>query len=214
MIPAMIANPSSGIREFPLLLRGVACVLGGVTLFSGLDLVIEAGGAVAVRGPAGAGKSALLRLLAGVISPAAGEIVWADGRTPRQVPERALSVGREDALKPALTVAENLGFWSAFLDLRAWPRGGDPFGTWILADVPVAALSAGQRRCVALTRLALAETGLWLLDDPGAGLDGTARHRLADLVARHRARGGAVAFSGDLAIPGAREIALGEGAAS
>jgi heme exporter protein A len=200
---------------FPLILRGVGYARGEAAVLSGVDLVVEAGGLNVLRGANGAGKTTLLHLLAGLIRPSAGVATWADGARPAQVPERAVLIGHQDALKPALTVAENLNFWSRFCGLaeNPWPRGSDPFAVWAHADVAARALSAGQKRRVALTRLAFSASPLWLLDEPGTALDAGARRIVWELVAAHRRRGGAVAVAmhGDATPADAVEITLGGG---
>ncbi len=200
---------------FPLILRGVGYARGEAAVLGGVDMVVEAGSLSILRGANGAGKTTLLRLLAGLVRPAAGAAAWADGARPARVPERAILIGHQDALKSALTVAENLDFWSGFSGLAEtpWPRGSDPFSVWAHADVPVRALSAGQRRRAALTRLAFSSAPLWLLDEPTTALDAAARRIVWELVAAHRRRGGAVvvAMHGETTPEGAAELTLGGG---
>lgn len=201
-------------QPFPLILRDAACARGEAQVFSGLDLAVEAGGLWLVRGVNGAGKTTLLRLLAGLLRPARGAALWGDGRTPRAAPERALLVGHQNALKPALSVAENLGFWARFLGVAEmpWPQASDPFGVWALADVPVRTLSAGQKRRVSLTRLAFARAPLWLLDEPTTALDAAGQRVVWELIALHRRRGGAVVVTTHAkgTVEGANELVLGE----
>ncbi len=201
-------------QAFPLILRDVACARGEARVFGGLDLAVEAGGLWLVRGANGAGKTTLLRLLAGLLKPAGGAALWGDGRAPRTVPERAVLVGHQEALKPALSVAENLGFWARFHGVteNPWPHASDPFGVWALADVPVRALSAGQKRRVSLTRLAFARAPLWLLDEPTTALDAAGQRIVWELVALHRRRGGAAVVTTHAkgTVDGANELVLGE----
>src|SRR5215470_5315458 len=128
--------------------RGLKCVRGGRELFSGLDFQSAAGEALAVTGPNGSGKTSLLRLIAGLLSPAGGSIELAGGDAELTLPEQAHYLGHRDALKPALSVMENLSFWRDFL-------GGEPgdsaesltrVGLDHAAHLPAAFLSAGQRR--------------------------------------------------------------------
>lgn len=214
----MLGNPFSTplpIDPFPLILRGVAHARGEALVLSEIDMTIDAGGLTVVRGANGAGKTTLLRLLAGLVRPMSGAVAWADGTRPAAAPERAVLVGHLDALKPALTVAENLDFWCGFQGLaeNPWPRASDPFAVWAYADVPVRALSAGQKRRVALTRLGFSAAPLWLLDEPATALDAAARRVVWELVAAHRRRGGAavVAMHGEATPPEAVEITLGGG---
>ena len=190
------------------------CRRGGRVVFEGLDFALDAGGLLLLTGRNAAGKSSLLRLMAGLLAPAAGSLSW-DGRPVAEDAEahraRLRYVGHLDALKPALTAAENLSFWA---DL--W-GGGDPlaaldaFGLRALADQPARFLSAGQKRRANLARLALAPADLWLLDEPATALDAETTERLRQLIARHRDAGGMAVISthGDLGLPGAISLDLG-----
>lgn len=194
--------------------HGLACLRGERLVFRDLSIAAAPGAALVLTGPNGAGKSSLLRLVAGLLKPAAGRILW-DGADVRDDPEafraRLVYVGHQDAVKPALGVAENLAFWA-----RAG-GGGDPaaalgaVGLEGLAAMPASVLSAGQRRRLNLARLALAPRDLWLLDEPAVTLDAASVARLAALVAAHRARGGmvVVATHGDLSLPDAVRLELG-----
>jgi heme exporter protein A len=181
-------------------LLGVACDRGGRRLFEGLDLALEPGGAALVTGPNGAGKSSLIRLAAGLLRPAAGEV--------RRDSPVALA-DEAQALDPKLSLARALGFW-ARLD------GGDPaeamaaMGLASLADVPVRILSTGQRKRASLARVLASGAPLWLLDEPGNGLDADGERRLEAAIAAHRGQGGAVlaASHQPLALPGAASVAL------
>ncbi|MGK7866393.1 heme ABC exporter ATP-binding protein CcmA [Falsiroseomonas sp. E2-1-a20] len=192
--------------------RDLACWRGDRAIFAGLSFTLEAGGALLLLGANGAGKSSLLRLLAGLIPAAEGQLLW-DGqdaladRVGHAARLRYLS--HQDALKPSLSAAENLRFYA-----RLW--GGDveaalaAVGLAELADLPARVLSSGQKRRLALARLALAPVPLWLLDEPTVGLDAASVARLGGLLAIHRAAGGAVlaATHLPLPLPGARELAL------
>jgi len=213
----MFGNPFSAAlppAPFPLMLRDAACWRGETEVFAGLDMAVDGGALWLIRGDNGAGKTTLLRLLAGLLPAARGAVAWGDGQSPRRVPERALLIGHADALKPALTVGENLAFWSGFAGLAdsPWPQASDPFGVWAYADVPLRALSAGQRRRVALTRLAFSAAPLWLLDEPVTALDALGQRTMWELVAAHRRRGGAVVATTHAAanLPDAQEMTLGE----
>jgi heme exporter protein A len=205
----------------------LTCIRGERIVFSGLNFALEAGDALVLTGPNGSGKSSLLRLMAGLLTPAAGRLAW-DGEGVGEDPEshhaRLHYVGHLDAVKPALTVAENLGFWA---DLH---RGGgaaaeavdsgaaeavktaateavdtgatDPvdaalavFAMERLATLPARYLSAGQRRRVNLARVVAAPAPLWLLDEPTTALDAQATARLEAAIAGHRGDGGMVAVA-------------------
>lgn len=198
----------------------LSCLRGERMVFSGLGFAIEAGGALVLRGPNASGKSSLLRLMAGLLAPAAGRLAW-DGAPVADDIEahhrRLRYVGHLDAVKPALTVAENLRFWAALglgrADAGAVASALDAFGMAHLGDVPGRYLSAGQRRRLNLARLLAGDAALWLLDEPSTALDEDATRRLEAAIARHRNQGGmaVVATHADLAIAEARVLALGGG---
>jgi heme exporter protein A len=170
-------------------------VRGGRVVFASLSFALALGDALLLRGPNGAGKSSLLRLLAGLLEPAAGALSW-DGRPVRADPAahrgRLHLIGHRNAIKSALTVRENLAFAIAVLGASAEgiDRALARFDLAALEGVPARYLSAGQRRRLALARLLAAARPLWLLDEPDAGLDAANRAHLAGAIARHRAEGG------------------------
>src|SRR6266446_8166096 len=130
--------------------RGVRCVRGGREVFSGLDFEASSGEAVAVTGPNGAGKTSLLRLIAGLLTMADGSIDLEGGKAEMTLPEQAHYLGHRDALKPALSVMENLCFWRNFMGGVAFDAA-ESLATESLAAVgldhalrlPAAYLSAG-----------------------------------------------------------------------
>ncbi|PYF02126.1 heme exporter protein A [Rhodopseudomonas faecalis] len=174
--------------------QGLRCVRGGREVFAALDFSAESGEAVAVVGPNGAGKTSLLRLIAGLLQPAAGTITLHGGDDEMSLAEQAHYLGHRDALKPALSVAENLDFWQRFL-------GGEPadaaeslsaVGLAHIAHLPAAYLSAGQRRRLSIARLIAVRRPLWLLDEPTSALDTAGQQMFARVVAGHLAGGGLV----------------------
>ena len=172
---------------------------GGRRLFSGLSFEAGAGAALIVTGPNGAGKSSLLRAIAGLLTVAAGEIRLESGEAERSVGEQAHYLGHADALKGALTAGENLAFWAAMLGADRPPTAPlsvagalERVGLAHVMHFPVAALSAGPRRRVALARLLVAYRRLWLLDEPTAALDSAAQARLAEIMRAHLASGGLI----------------------
>ncbi|MEK9673214.1 MAG: heme ABC exporter ATP-binding protein CcmA [Rhodospirillaceae bacterium] len=178
--------------------RGLACVRGGRRVFDRLNMTLKAGGALVLRGPNGSGKSSLLRLMAGLLHPAEGQIAW-DSAPVADDPEahraRLCYVGHLDAQKPALTLRENLAFWAEIQGGGDVGRALDAFALTALADQPARFLSAGQRRRANLARLALAPRALWLLDEPATALDQETRLRLNALIADLRRTGGMVVVS-------------------
>jgi heme exporter protein A len=192
--------------------RDLACWRSERLVFEDVCFALAPGGALLLTGANGAGKSSLLRVLAGLLPAAEGELLW-DGADALADPvghgERLCYLGHQDALKPALSAAENLSFF-------ARRRGGKvaealaALGLEALADLPARVLSSGQKRRLALARLALAPAPLWLLDEPSVGLDAASVERLGPLFAAHRARGGMIVTATHLPLPlpAARELRL------
>jgi heme exporter protein A len=177
-----------------LSVNNLACERGERRIFEDVSFALGSGEALVITGRNGAGKSSLLDLLAGRLHPAAGTIVL-DGAGERSLAECLHYVGHRDALKGALTTQENLAFAQNFLgDPRLSPRDAlEAVGLAHAAGLPVAYLSAGQRRRVALARLLVAHRPLWLLDEPTAALDAASQDTLRLLLERHRDGGGMIA---------------------
>ncbi|HEX4367376.1 MAG TPA: heme ABC exporter ATP-binding protein CcmA, partial [Rhodopila sp.] len=181
----------------------VAVFRGERLLLRDLSFTVASGGALVLAGPNGSGKSTLLRLLAGLVRPAAGRVSW-DGIDalvdPARHGRRVAYVGHQDAVKPGLTVTENLRFAAA---VSGRPIAGalSALGLEALADLPARMLSAGQKRRLALSRLALSDAPLWLLDEPTLGLDTGSIERFGRLLAAHRAGGGIVVAATHVPLP-------------
>jgi len=191
---------------------GLAAFRGERLVFRDLAFSVAAGGALLLTGPNGSGKSTLLRLLAGLLRPAAGQLSWNGENALADLPahaRRVVYVGHQDAVKPGLTAAENLRF-AARLAGGSEADALAAVGLVELADLPVRMLSAGQRRRLALSRLALSPAPLWLLDEPTLGLDTASVERFGGLLAAHRTLGGiAIAATHlPLPLPGAKELPL------
>ena len=173
---------------------GIRCVRGGREIFAGLDFEASAGEALAVVGRNGSGKTSLLRLIAGLLVPADGTIALDGGDAELTIPEQCHYLGHRDALKPALSVTENLSFWADFLGGERCD-GAESLSTVGLDHatlLPAAYLSAGQRRRLSLARLLTVRRPVWLLDEPTTALDVAGQDMFASLMRDHLARGGMI----------------------
>ena len=177
-----------------LVAEGLACSRGARRLFENLSFTLQAGRALIVTGPNGTGKSSLLRLLAGLSSPDAGKVRLEGAPEPEHFREQIHYLGHLDAHKLALSAAENLQFWRDLLGAPALtiPDALDEVGLSGLGRLPVAVLSAGQKRRLALARLLVANRPLWLLDEPTTALDASAQARFASLARAHMEKGGLI----------------------
>ncbi len=168
-----------------------------------------------MTGPNGAGKSSLLRALCGFLPLHAGGFALAGGDGERTLGEQAHYLGHADALKGALTAGENLAFWAGALggeaSREASRRALARVGLAHAIDFPARALSAGQKRRVALARLLVAHRPLWLLDEPTTALDAAAQAAFAAIMQSYLDEGGIVvaATHAPLGLIGARELKLG-----
>ena len=206
-----------GVSAAPMRLEasGLTCVRGGREVFSGLGFALSGGEAMLVTGRNGAGKSSLLRMVAGLLRIAGGRLALAGADPEKTVPEQAHYLGHQDALKPSLTVAENLAFWVRYLGGTEPPGPAlAAVGLAALADLPAAYLSAGQRRRLSMARLVAVNRPIWLLDEPTSTLDREAQDALAGLMRQHLAGGGLImaAAHGPIGLERARELRLGEAA--
>ena len=180
-------------------LNNLACRRGGRVLFADLDLRLEEGDAAVVTGPNGSGKSSLLRVIAGLIPPFIGEVLW-NGQNTRKNPDSFRSavryVGHSDGLQPALSVLDNLRFWANIYgsanNFGSLRRGLEAVGLADLMGLPANVLSAGQRRRLALARAVATNGKLWLLDEPTVALDTQSVEEIESIITDFRAAGGMV----------------------
>jgi len=193
--------------------RGIRCVRGGRDVFWGLEFEASSGEALAVTGANGSGKTSLLRMIAGLLTIAGGSIGLEGGANELTLAEQAHYLGHRDALKPALSVIENLSFWRDFL-------GGEAFdareslaavGLDHAVHLPAAYLSAGQRRRLSVARLLTVHRPIWLLDEPTNALDAAGQSMFAGLMGDHLGSGGLIvaATHAPLGIA-ARELRIGD----
>ncbi|MBI3703529.1 MAG: heme ABC exporter ATP-binding protein CcmA [Rhizobiales bacterium] len=191
----------------------LTCQRGGRTVFSGLYFSLSGGEAMMVVGRNGAGKSSLLRMIAGLICISAGRLDLSGGEADATLAEQAHYLGHQDALKPSLSVIENLRFWADFLGAAGATL--EPALAAVdltpLAYMPAAYLSAGQKRRLSIARLIAAKRPLWLLDEPTSALDVQSQDRLAGLMRSHLAGGGMImaATHGPIGLENARELRVG-----
>lgn len=198
------------------LINDIACRRGGRALFQNVSFTVESGAAVHLCGRNGVGKTSLLRILAGALPRAGGDISWRgedflkDGAAAHAT--RFSYMPADDGyLKAQETVDETLLFWIKLWNVKPERRGLAlaAVGLERLAARPVRVLSAGQRRRLSLARLVLRapqETPLWLADEPLAGLDAAGVALFFKALAGHLAAGGMAVIASHLPIPAAQEF--------
>jgi heme exporter protein A len=192
-----------------LIAEDLACRRGERLVFTGLSFRLPARGALMLTGANGSGKTSLLRLLATLMVPAEGRLLWGAAAVETDITgyrAQLRYVGHQDGVKPGLTPRETLSFWARLQGL-----GPDRVPTLIaaalaafaldeVADWPCRWLSAGQRRRLALARLIAAPASIWLLDEPTNALDHDNLLRLERAIARHRAAAGRVVVASHMPI--------------
>ncbi|MBC07074.1 heme ABC exporter ATP-binding protein CcmA [Thalassospira sp.] len=180
----------------------LTCLRGERLVFGGLSFSAKSGDAVMLRGRNGAGKSSLLRLMAGLLAPRSGALCWngeniSDDRAAHHA--RTHYLGHQDAIKPVLTVRDNLRLWGQLRGVAALEaaidRALNALQIHHLSRVTGRYLSSGQKRRTALARILIGDSHLWLLDEPTVGLDRESCAELAQLIAEFRANGGIVVYS-------------------
>ena len=191
--------------------ENLACERGGREVFAGLNFSLQSGEALLVTGRNGAGKSSLLRLIAGLVRISGGSLVLDGSASELSIPEQSHYLGHQDALKGSLSVAENLQFWANYLGGGKGQAALKRVGLASLSDLPAAYLSAGQKRRLSIARLAAVKRPLWLLDEPTSALDAAAQLELGKLMRAHLKGGGmiVVASHGPVGLPNARTLRLG-----
>jgi heme exporter protein A len=194
--------------------NSLQCSRGGRVLFSGLGFECEAGECIIVRGPNGAGKSTLMRAIAGFHYFDHGGIELVGTDPEKTLAELCHFVGHTNAIKPGLTVLENLRFMADFFEVSrpdAVDAALDAYNLMHLSYLPAGYLSAGR---VALARLSLAERPLWLLDEPTVSLDTASTAFLSGIINKHLSQGGLaiIATHTPLDVTAARILEIGSGA--
>ena len=198
--------PRTAMSEGQVSLRveNLACVRGLRVVFTDLNFALAGGGVLHVSGANGAGKTSLLRMIGGLLAPAAGTISLTDGAA---LAAQCHYLGHADGLKNTLTPRETIFYESRFLAPQSGDgaRAGEDLlafaGLLKQADQRIATLSAGQRRRLALTRLMAAPRRVWLLDEPYTALDGGGRELVDTLIRRQAEAGGLVILAAHEPVP-------------
>jgi heme exporter protein A len=189
------------------------CVRGSREIFRNVNFSLSSGQALGVLGPNGAGKSSLLRMVAGLLRVESGRLELEGSDPELTVPEQTHYLGHQDALKPSLSVAENLSFWARYLGNgdTGVTEALEAVGLAAIRDLPAGYLSAGQRRRLSIARLVAVRRPIWLLDEAAAALDQAAQARLIDLMRGHLAGGGLIlaATHAPLGLDAVQELRLG-----
>ncbi len=194
---------------------GLACRRGERVLFRDLRFAVSSGAMIEVTGANGAGKSSLLRMLAGLMQAEAGTITYSlNGKalTKDDEPSHNLIhyLGHFDGLKTQMTPLENLGFAARYFGGQTSAETAlARVGLSAQAELPVGYLSAGQRRRLSLARCLVLARPLWLLDEPASALDDAGKKLVGEIIAAHVAGGGIVlAATHERLVPHAEELRI------
>jgi heme exporter protein A len=187
---------------------------GGETIFSGIGFDLAEDESLMVTGPNGAGKSTLLRVIAGLLPVAQGSIRFEGGGEEwPTVGSASHYLGHQNAMKTALTIAENLRFWQEFSGSPHLAVGEalEMVGLGGLGHLPFGTLSTGQRRRAAIGKLLVSYRPVWLLDEPTAGLDKASEAQFAALMQAHLEDGGIIVAATHLplGLGGAKTLEMG-----
>ncbi|MBZ9656492.1 heme ABC exporter ATP-binding protein CcmA [Phyllobacterium lublinensis] len=189
---------------------------GGERIFSRLGFTVSAGNALLVTGPNGAGKSTLLRIIAGLLVQAEGTIRLETPPTTFETLAAATHyLGHLNAMKPVLSLDENLRFWRSFNGTGrcSIDEALELVNLAVIRHLPFGYLSTGQKRRAAIARLLISDRPLWLLDEPTAGLDKTSETQFTGLMQKHLAGGGIIVAATHLPLGlAAMELSLGTSA--
>lgn len=201
---------ANGPHTLQLVIEQLAVERGTRRVIDGLTIRVDSGMPTVLVGPNGAGKTTLIRTIAGLLQPAAGTMTLMGGDQEKDIAAEAHYVGHLNALKPSLTVEENLQFWARYLGGGAVASSTiddalEAFALTALAGIPAGYLSAGQKRRACLARLLVTPRPLWLLDEPTVSLDTASVALLARQIDAHAAGGGLVLAATHIPLGLARE---------
>lgn len=174
--------------------RNISCIRGGRLIFADISLTVEAGQSLLIQGPNGAGKSSLLRMLAGLIPCHHGSIAV----------EGTMALADENpALEASWRLHDALSFWARMdgVEQPALLTAMEQLHLGKLREIPVRMLSTGQRKRAILARLLAGKAPIWLLDEPGNGLDATSLAALGEAMAHHVEQGGAIIAASHFDLP-------------
>lgn len=208
-------SPRQGVALQMLDAINLTCVRDDRVLFSELSFTVQPGEMVQIAGKNGAGKTSLLRILAGLAQAEEGEVKWQGeglSRMRYQYHQDLLWLGHQPGIKTVLTAFENLSFYHAnSAESLRW-QALTEVGLAGFEDLPVNQLSAGQQRRVALARLWLSTQKLWILDEPFTAIDVTGVEKLTCQLQRHTENGGMVILTTHqpLAVGNVRQVHLQE----
>lgn len=185
-----------------LSVKELAVSRGGLRVLDGVSFDLDAGQALVLRGPNGIGKTTVLRSIAGLQPPVSGSVSMAA--------DSIAYAAHSDGLKTALSVTENLQFWSRLFGEGPIRQALAALDLQGLADRPAGTLSAGQKRRLGLARLLVTNRPIWILDEPTVSLDSASVQMFVAVLRAHLARGGAALMAThiDLSLPEGRELDL------
>ncbi len=193
--------------ETGLEVEDLALQRGGRRIIEAISFSLRPGGLLEIRGPNGAGKSSLLLALAGLIGPERGTIGWPGADEEGGTRTLLHYLGHQAAIKPGLSISENLLFWTNILGGAEKDAGPalEAAGLSAIATLDAGVLSAGQARRLALARLLAVPRPVWLLDEPTSALDSQGAQWVGAMVARHLSAGGIAVIATHI------DIGYGEG---
>jgi len=166
---------------------------GETVLFSGLSFTISSGEALWIQGDNGIGKTSILKMAAGLSRPVSGSIKWSAGESGVSPRDIIGYLSHHDALNPLLTTLEELEFWADIYEHKgSLEREAERVGLTDRLHVKTRALSAGQKRRLALARLIISNRSIWLMDEPKAAMDKSGRELVDEIIENHIMCGGAV----------------------